>query len=59
MRAGIDFTFLAFVILSYFVYFNSFTFFITGDWFWVFVFIAVFFARRRPAPAVAVTTASP
>lgn len=50
--------FLAFIILGYFVYFNSFTFFITGDWFWVFVFIAIFFGRprqpRRPSSAVPV-----
>ncbi len=39
--------FLAYVILSYFVFFNSFTFFITGDWFWVLVFILVFFVRPR------------
>jgi hypothetical protein len=38
--------FLTFVIFAYFVYFNSFTFFITGDWFWVLVFVGLFFRGR-------------
>jgi hypothetical protein len=38
--------FLVYVVVAYYVYFNSFTFFITGDWFWALLFVAVFFRHR-------------
>jgi hypothetical protein len=44
-RDGVGF--IIYCIFAYFVFFNAFTFFITGDWFWALIFTAVCFKPAR------------
>ena len=38
---------VCYVVISFFVYFNAFTFFITGDWFYVLVLAPIAFRKYK------------